>query len=171
MSNAIEDYVKSLGGEVSFTKVGHSWVHQNLIEMRADIAGELSAHYYFAYNYFGFDDEHPDYKSLRPEYVVEASELYEQFHNTPEQSHYRYGGKMIQITGEITSIEKVDSLTIAVYVFNEGDFGNEGIRCIFLIGEGDLINEIKDIEGASIKGLCSGFNDSDVIIEKCSLIK
>ena len=123
------------------------------------------------YYYLSLKNEHPDYKTLKPDYVVEASVLYDQFKNESEKSIYRYGGKVLQITGEITSIEKIDSLTIAVYVFNEGDFGNEGIRCTFLSAEGDAIEDIVDIQGTSIKGFCSGFNDTDVILEKCSLIK
>jgi len=121
--------------------------------------------------FFVFNKEHPDFENLKPEYVLEAAELYKQFTSDPKKAQLMYGGKMIQVKGNINTIEKLDSLTIAVYVFNEGMFGNEGVRCTFLNEEAAMIQDINDVQNASIKGFCSGFNDTDVILEKCSVIK
>jgi phosphomannomutase/phosphoglucomutase len=56
MSLASIEYIESFGGEVNLTQTGHSWVHKRLIELKADIAAELSCHYYFEDDYLGFDD-------------------------------------------------------------------------------------------------------------------
>ena len=56
VSKATAEYVKSLGGQVSLSQVGHSYIHENLINQEADMAAELSGHYYFHDRYYGFDD-------------------------------------------------------------------------------------------------------------------
>ncbi|MCH8908001.1 MAG: hypothetical protein IH840_13010 [Candidatus Heimdallarchaeota archaeon] len=56
ISNATAEYIQSLGGVVDLTQVGHSWVHENLVQSNFDLAAELSGHYYFNKGYLGFDD-------------------------------------------------------------------------------------------------------------------
>lgn len=56
MSQASREYIQSQGGSVQLTQTGHSWVHKKLIETNADLAAELSSHYYFEDEYLGFDD-------------------------------------------------------------------------------------------------------------------
>ena len=55
-SRATLEYLTKLGAKVRFTKVGHSWIHEELLESGAVLAGELSGHYYFGGDYYGFDD-------------------------------------------------------------------------------------------------------------------
>lgn len=55
-SRATFDYLSELGARVKFTRVGHSWIHETLLKSGAVFAGELSGHYYFGVDYFGFDD-------------------------------------------------------------------------------------------------------------------
>lgn len=55
-SRATYEYLTKLGASVKFTRVGHSWIHENLLKTGAIFAGELSGHYYFGVNYYGFDD-------------------------------------------------------------------------------------------------------------------
>ncbi|MHA1995354.1 MAG: phosphomannomutase/phosphoglucomutase [Candidatus Hodarchaeales archaeon] len=55
-SRATYEYLNDLGAEVEFTRVGHSWIHEKLLKRGAIFAGELSGHYYFGEDYFGFDD-------------------------------------------------------------------------------------------------------------------
>ncbi len=55
-SRATYEYLSNLGANVKFTRVGHSWIHETILETGAIFAGELSGHYYFGLNYFGFDD-------------------------------------------------------------------------------------------------------------------
>ncbi len=55
-SKATYEYLENLGAKVKFTRVGHSWIHEELLKRDAIFAGELSGHYYFGEGYFGFDD-------------------------------------------------------------------------------------------------------------------
>jgi phosphomannomutase/phosphoglucomutase len=55
-SRATYEYLTDLGAEVRFTRVGHSWIHEEIMRSGVVFAGELSGHYYFKDGYFGFDD-------------------------------------------------------------------------------------------------------------------
>ena len=55
-SQVLFDEVKRLGGEIFMSKTGHSHVKNNLKKLRADLAGEMSGHIFFAKDYYGFDD-------------------------------------------------------------------------------------------------------------------
>ena len=55
-SQVLFDEVKKLGGEIIMSQTGHSHVKNNLKKLKADLAGEMSGHIFFADNYYGFDD-------------------------------------------------------------------------------------------------------------------
>ena len=48
--------------------------------------------------------------------------LYNEFKTSKENAHKLYNGKVIEITGKLARIENADTLTIAVFVFNQGMF-------------------------------------------------
>jgi len=124
-----------------------------------------------AYGYFFiWNKAHPDFEKLEADYRLPAEDLYKAFVKNAQLASKKFNGKMIELSGQVHAIEQVDTLTIAVFIFNEGMFGNEGIRCTFLSSE-VLIEDPSDISGHVIKGFCSGFNDVDVILEKCSILK
>jgi hypothetical protein len=125
---------------------------------------------YLAY-YFVYNKKHPDFKELKADYTLSSEQLYTEFSDKNEASSLKYNGKMLEVSGQPNRIEVQDTLTIAVYVFNEGMFGDEGVRCTFLSSAAQGIKNISSLEGYNIKGYCSGFNDVDVILEKCSLVK
>ncbi|MCF8304778.1 MAG: OB-fold putative lipoprotein [Bacteroidales bacterium] len=119
--------------------------------------------YFFLYN-----KPHPDYAEEKPEYKLEAQELFEAFTGNRKQAEKKYNGKIIQISGTPDKVQKTDSLTIVVFAFEQGMFGNEGVRCTMLPA---YVEASKNVAGQNtvIKGYCSGYNDSDVILEHCSL--
>lgn len=55
-SLALIDYVKSVGGEFSFSKTGYPYVSAKMNEVAAIFGGEISGHFFFKDKYFGFDD-------------------------------------------------------------------------------------------------------------------
>jgi hypothetical protein len=76
---------------------------------------------------------------------------------------------VIQITGRINKVESVDSLTIAVFILDEGMFGDEGIRCSMLPNHSEKTHSLEG-KTTTIKGYLTGYNDTDVILENCSII-
>ncbi len=71
-SKATFEYLSELGAKVKFTRVGHSWIHKTLLKSEAIFAGELSGHYYFGADYYGFDDA--IYSALRMLEILSAQE-------------------------------------------------------------------------------------------------
>jgi phosphomannomutase/phosphoglucomutase len=55
-SKAVIEEIKTLGGKPLMVRVGHSYVHEALLRENAPLAGELSGHFYFGKEYYGYDD-------------------------------------------------------------------------------------------------------------------
>ncbi len=55
-SKAVPEYIKTLGGKSLMTRVGHSYVMETLHNEKGKMAAEISGHYYFLDDYYGFDD-------------------------------------------------------------------------------------------------------------------
>ncbi len=120
---------------------------------------------------FVFNKPHKDYSKASPDFDIKAAALFEEFRTNPDSSSAKYNGKVISVTGELNSIEQPDSLTIAVFGFEEGLFGSEGVRCTMIPDHADELIGIAPGTSVTLKGLCSGYNDTDVILEHCSLEK
>jgi hypothetical protein len=120
---------------------------------------------------FVYNKPHPKYEKLKPEYVLEAQQLYTSFSENSVLANQKYTGKMIQINGEMNYYETIDTLIIAVFVFEEGLFGDQGIRCSMLPKFNEEIINLGAGSKLKLKGLCTGYNDTDVIFEHCSLVE
>lgn len=96
------------------------------------IAGILV--YFFVYN-----KPHKDYAKAEPEFTVDALALFEEFRTDQAAASGIYNGKVIAVTGTLTTVEQNDSLTVAVFEIDEGMFGSEGIRFTMLPASKDEI--------------------------------
>ncbi|HRX97373.1 MAG TPA: hypothetical protein P5514_10545 [Bacteroidales bacterium] len=128
---------------------------------------------------FVYNKPHPDYLSLKPDrdfekatpdFQITALDLFSAYRNDKKSAELKFNGKVVEIAGLISKVEEADSLTIAVFVMDQGMFGDEGIRCTMLPNHTRAIEALTGSE-ITIKGFVSGYNDTDVIFEKCSLIK
>ncbi|MGI9860910.1 phosphomannomutase/phosphoglucomutase [Moorella naiadis] len=55
-SQALVEEVERLGGRPFFYKTGHSLIKAKMKEVKAPFTGEMSGHFFFADEYFGYDD-------------------------------------------------------------------------------------------------------------------
>jgi phosphomannomutase / phosphoglucomutase len=55
-SQALYDDIEKHGGRAIMWRTGHSLIKQKMKEEKAELAGEMSGHMFFADRYFGFDD-------------------------------------------------------------------------------------------------------------------
>ena len=120
---------------------------------------------------FVYNKPHPDISKEKPVYTLKASELFMDYKNHKVEAGKKYNGQVLQIKGKINKIEKNDTLLVAIFVFTKDEFGDAGIRCTMLPAFKNIADQVKDSEEVNIKGLCNGYNDTDVILEKCLLIK
>ncbi len=115
-----------------------------------------------------YNKPHTDYEKAKPEWVISAEALYFSFVDDEMAANDKYTGKVVLIEGQVAQVEQVDDLVIVSFVFEEGFFGGEGVRCTMLEGHHARALELLTGETVTIKGLCVGFTGSDVILEHCS---
>lgn len=123
-----------------------------------------AAGYFFVYN-----KPHTNYEKMDADFSLNASDLFNEFKTNKSMAEPKYNGKVVEINGMLTKVEESDSLIIAVFVFDQGMFGDEGIRCTMLP---KYKNHLKNTQLGSqiqLKGYLTGYNDTDVIFEKCSI--
>ncbi len=141
-----------------------TWIRIVLILVLTGIIATALVFYYL------YNKPHPDFEKMKADYTLAAADLYKVFSADKTEAGTKYNGKVITVTGKLTKVENADTLTTCVFVFDQGMFGDEGLRCTMLpkyrvpAGKLQLGSEIK------IKGYCTGFNDSDVVLDKCSII-
>lgn len=120
---------------------------------------------------FVYNKQQPDYSKAKPDFALNGAELFKEFRSNPVAAAEKYNGKVLSIEGNLNSVESTDSLTIAVFAIEEGMFGDEGIRFAFIPEFAAKIASTPPESLVTIKGYCTGFNDTDVIMEHCSLVE
>jgi hypothetical protein len=118
---------------------------------------------------FVYNKPHPDYLKAKPDFKITAADFYLAFKERTAESEKLYSGKVIEINGTMTRVESSDTIVTIVFVFNQGMFGDEGIRCAMLPEHFEKARILPPGTLCRIKGFCSGFNDPDVILENCSI--
>jgi hypothetical protein len=130
---------------------------------------------------FYINKPHKDIENAKAEYSLKADELYSEYKNN-KSADSLYTDKVIEITGNLTKIESPsDSLVVAVFTqkndtLETNDLFAEleaegGIRCTMLFKYNEETKKIIPSTEIKIKGLCNGMKGSDIIIEKCSIVK
>ena len=121
--------------------------------------------------YLYINKPHPSYEKLKAEFTITPKAIYDEFKANGKATGLKYNGKMIELNGVISKVEGSDTLVTVVFAFTQGLFGDEGVRCAMLPKFNKSTKEFQPGDNIDLKGLCQGFNDTDVILEKCSLIK
>ncbi len=117
---------------------------------------------------FVYNKPHKDYERASPDFELTAEELYLAFISDRAEAESLYNGKVLQLTGQVDDVEKIDDMVIVVFAFSEGFFGLEGVRCTMLENHHEKALSLQSGDSVIIKGFCAGFSDSDVIMEHCS---
>jgi hypothetical protein len=118
---------------------------------------------------FVYNKPHPSYAKLEADFVVSSSVLYSQFKINSKTASEKYNAKMLQIEGILSKIEEADNTSIACFIMEEGVFGDQGIRISMMPEYATALSTEMIGKQIKIKGLCAGYNDTDVILEHGSL--
>jgi len=132
------------------------------------LIGILAALYVW---FFVYNKPHRDFEKADPDHILAAQELYFNFSQDKTLSDSLYTGMVVQVYGPLGKVEKMDTVPVVVFVFGQGMFGDEGIRCYMLPNQEEGLNDFSSGDMITVKGYCTGYNDTDVIIEKGSLVK
>jgi hypothetical protein len=112
--------------------------------------------------------KHTDYTKAKPEAQLTAAELYAAFVKNDLSAAKKYNGKVIHIEGIVDSIEVVDNRKIVLMFLNDGMFGQEGVRLELHAQEA---TDLDIGDSVILKGYCTGFSGSDVIVEHVTVVK
>ncbi len=121
--------------------------------------------------YFLYNKPHPDYEKIDAAYTLAAADLYKEFTADKNKAGAKYNGKVVAVTGKLTKVEVKDSLTTCVFVFEQGMFGDQGVRCTMLTAYRAEAGKLQPGADLKLKGYCTGFNDTDIILDKSSIVK
>ena len=121
--------------------------------------------------YFLYNKPHPNYEKMDAAYTIAAADLYKDCTANKNQAGTKYNGKVVAVTGKLSKVEVKDSLTTCVFVFEQGMFGDQGVRCTMLPAFREEAGKFQPGADLKLKGYCTGFNDTDVILDKCSIVK
>jgi hypothetical protein len=129
------------------------------------IIGVLSGVYMY---FFMYNKSHPDYANMDADIKISAQDL---FQDSQNGNALKYTGKLLEVMGSPSKLEISDSIYTLVYVFDEGMFGPEGIRANFLVEYAHQLQDLSYPKEITIKAYCTGFNDTDVILEKAIIVQ
>jgi hypothetical protein len=141
-----------------------TWIKLLLAAFVVGIIG-IALIYVFIYN-----KPHPNYETMVPQFRLTAQDLYNSYKDNKPFAEKRYNGQLIEINGKLGHVEAHDSIAIAVFVFENGMFGDEGVRCTMIPKFNEDAKKLIPDGNIKIKGYCTGYNDSDVILEQCSIL-
>ena len=120
---------------------------------------------------FVINKPHRDFEKAKPAFIVSADDLFDSFRSDRTEAEAKYNGQVVLLSGKITKIETSDALVTGVFVFDQGMFGDEGVRCCMLPDHAANLKATPEGSDVQLKEFLTGYNDTDVVMEQCSLIR
>ena len=115
---------------------------------------------------------HDDIEKAAPDYSLTATEIWNEYTSDYRTADSLYTGKVIELTGLLNRTDKSDSLGYAIFVMEvDSMYGNKSVRCEMLHKYNDEIIAFATGKTIKIKGFCTGFDETDIKFNKCSIVK
>lgn len=121
--------------------------------------------------FFVYNKPHKDFDKATADFRLNGEVLYQAYKADAKSASLKYNGKVLEISGKLSSIEAKDTLVTAVFAFEQGMFGDQGVRCSFLPKYFEGAKKLQSGVAVKIKGVCQGYNDTDVILESASIVE
>jgi len=100
-------------------------------------------------------------------YSLSSDDLYTAFNDNEATANEKYLGKIIDVTGEVTEIQKTNNGQLILLLSCNSPLG--GVRCTFETQQEKLLQKVTKGTKHSIKGKCSGFL-AEVVLDNCCLL-
>lgn len=121
---------------------------------------------------FYINKPHDDINKAIPAYSISIEEIWKSYNADPKIADSIYTGQVIELTGNLSRIDKNDSLVSVIFVMDSDPmFGDKTISCQMYQEHNDEAASLVVGSKVKIKGFCTGYNDTDIIFNKCSIIK
>ncbi len=121
---------------------------------------------------FYVNKPHEDIDSATPAYSMATEDIWKQYSENPKTADSLYTGKVIELSGNLSRVDKNDSLVSVVFVMAaDSMFGDKTISCQMYQKHNDEASALTAGTQVKIKGYCTGYNDPDIKFNKCSITK
>jgi hypothetical protein len=121
---------------------------------------------------FYINKPHENIENTAPAYSITAEEIWKQYTTDLKTADSLYTGKVIEISGKLNRADKSDSLVYAVFVMEaDSMFGDKSVRCEMLQKYNAETSALQKDAQVKIKGFCTGFDQTDIKFNKCSIVK
>jgi hypothetical protein len=121
---------------------------------------------------FYVNKPHEDIDSATPAYSMTTEEIWNHYNQDQKTADSLYTGKVIELTGNLSRVDKNDSLVSVIFVMAaDSMFGDKTISCQMYQKHNDEAAALAVGAQVKIKGYCTGYNDPDIKFNKCSIAK
>jgi hypothetical protein len=121
---------------------------------------------------FYINKPHEDIDNAIPAYTMTTQEIWQKYNSDLKTADSLYTGKVIELTGNLSRIDKNDSLVSVIFVMAaDSMFGDKTISCQMYKKHNNEVTSLATGTKVKIKGFCSGYNDPDIKFSKCSIDK
>ncbi len=125
---------------------------------------------FFVYRYI--NKPAADIEKATAVYSLTSQEIWKKYAAELKLSDSLYTGKVIEVSGAMTRADKTDSLVYLVFVMEaDSMFGDKSVRCEMLPKFNAEATALAKGATVKVKGLCNGFDQTDIKFSKCSLVK
>lgn len=121
---------------------------------------------------FYVNKPHEDIDNATPAYSLSTEEIWQKYNSDLKSADSLYTGKVIELSGSLSRVDKNDSLVSVIFVMAaDSMFGDKTISCQMYKKHNDEAVALTAGANVKIKGFCTGFNDPDIKLSKCSIVK
>ena len=121
---------------------------------------------------FYINKPHEDIENATASYSMATEEIWKQYNADLKNADSLYTGKVIELTGKLNRTDKSDTLVYAVFVMEaDSMFGDKSVRCEMLQKYNNEASSLPKDSPVKIKGFCTGFDQTDIKFNKCSIVK
>ncbi len=121
---------------------------------------------------FYVNKPHDDIEKATPAYSMATEEIWNQYNTNRKTADSLYNKQVIELTGILSRVDKNDSLVSVIFVMAADEmFGDKTIACQMYKKHNDEAAALAVGAKVKIKGLCVGYDDTDIKFNKCSLVK
>jgi hypothetical protein len=103
-----------------------------------------------------------DLGKIKPDFIVNASELQSSFEENETAAALKYVNKIVEVSGEVGSVEPGENNSVNISLKTNSSFSS--VICTF--PSGAVSENIKEGSQLSIRGECSGYL-MDVLLNNC----
>jgi hypothetical protein len=117
---------------------------------------------------FLFNEKTTDLSKVNPEFTLTAQELFDAFSMDELSANEKFIGKVVQVDGNVSSIEYAGDSIVSIILMNEDQFA--GIACTFQNDSEYPFNKISEGDTLTVRGICLGML-VDVLLNYCVVIE